>query len=267
MSESSTYTTNRLSILILQDGFSFLISNSFLAPIEFEQLRVKTAQSATELLKQLKTKINAEFIKEKEISELQVIYANPQFSIVPEAYFDESYLPHYIKYSSKLIEGDDFSFDPISSINANTVYIPYVNINNYLFDIFGSFEFTHILTGLIQKALSKSKDHHEYIQVHLGDQYLYLTAFRDQHLILANAFHYDTSEDLCYYILFCSEELNMDRESLELNFTGDFVNTKENAALQILLSYVKHISFSNFEDFKAFNQLKGFKEHFNSLPA
>ena len=265
MSEHSTYTTNRLSILILQDGFSFLISNPFSAPIEFDDLKAKSSQSAGELLKMIKSKINQNFFQTHQIEELQVIYGNPQFSIVPKDYFEEDHLPHYLKYSSKLIEGDDFSFDPIESLDAKMVYIPYININNYLFDVFGSFEFNHVLTNLIVKTSKNKTSVDETVYVHVCHHHIYLIAYQKDKMVLANAFEYDTPEDLSYYILFSVQQLQMDRENLRLNFTGNFFNTEENNAFKILSNYIRHISFSRSRDASQFDDNEGFYEHFDLL--
>lgn len=265
MSENSIHNTNRLSIFILQDGFSFLVTNQFLEPIVFENIQLRNSQSTGELLKLLKTHITSVFLETKSIKSLEVIYGNAQFSIVPQAYFEESHLPHYLKYSSKLIEGDDFSYDEISSIHANTVYIPFVNINNYLFDIFGSFEFTHVFSGLIDKSFKKSLSTREYVKVHVSRQLIYLTAFRNQKLLLANAFSFETPEDFAYYILFSIEELELNREELIVEFSGHFFKTEENSALAILSTYLRHISFSNELISSKFDFVEGFQEHYNLL--
>lgn len=265
MSDNSSHNTIRLSIFILQDGFSFLVTNQFQKPLAFENFKIDSFQSTEELLKLLKTHITPVFLETKHIETLEVIYGNPQFSVVPQAYFDESNLPHYLKYSSKLIEGDDFSYDEIFSIKANTVYIPYININNYLFEVFGSFKFTHIFSELIEKAYGKSKSYREYVSIHVSRQTIYFTAFRNQTLLLANAFSFETSEDFAYYILFSIEELNLNREELNIEFTGYFFNTEENTALGILSTYLRHISFSNEFISSEFNFVEGFQEHFNLL--
>lgn len=265
MSENSLHTTNRLSIFLLQDGFSFLVTNPWHKPLAFNHFKLGYSQSTGELLNLLNTHITEAFLKSKQIETLEVIYGNTQFSIVPQAYFEESHLPHYLKYSSKLIEGDDFAFDEIPSIQANTVYIPYVNINNYLFEIFGSFSFTHVFSGLIEKAFKKSQSSREYVRVHVSKHLIYFTAFRNQKLLLANAFSFETPEDFAYYILFSIEELKLNREELLVDFTGEFFKTEDNLALAILFTYIQHISFSNEFTPTGFEHLDGFQEHFNLL--
>ncbi|MFO7745580.1 MAG: DUF3822 family protein [Psychroflexus sp.] len=265
MHEYSIHINNRLSILILQDGFSFLVLNELNIPIGFEDFRLETGSSTTELLKLLKSKIDTEFIGKNKVRELEVIYGNPQFSIVPKDYFAESHLPHYLKYSSKLIEGDDFSYDEIPPIQAYTVYIPYININNYLFDAFGSFKFTHLFTGLVKSGYKECSASAEYLKIHVSKDQIYLTAFQSQKLQLANTFSYETPEDFAYYVLFSVEELNFNREQLIIDFTGNFYNFEDNKALKILSTYIRHIQFKNKVDSSEFGRNKAFHEHFNLI--
>lgn len=265
MTEYSLHTNNRLSILILQDGFSFLVQNEYQTPLIFESLRLEASSSTSELLKLLKSKINSQFLNDYAIKELEVIYGILQFSIVPQDYFEESHLPHYLKYSSKLIEGDDFSFDEIKTIHANTVYIPYINVNNYLFDEFGSFKFTHIFTSLIEVGYNESSVSEEYLKVHVCRNQIYLTAFKNQRLQLANAFEFETPEDFAYYLLFSIEELDFNRENLIIDFTGNFYNSEDNKAFKILSTYIRHMHFKNKEDLSGFGYKEGFHEHFNLI--
>jgi hypothetical protein len=266
MSEHSIYKSNRLSIFILQDGFSFFVTDALQNIIFFERQQLEQhTQSVSELLKQLKHHITASFIEINAIGKLEVIYGNPQFGLVPDAYFDEAHLPHYLKYSSKLIEGDDFSYDAVSSIEAKTVYIPYVNINNYLFESFGSFEFTHIISTLIEKTHHKSLTKKEYIRIHVINKILYVVAFKNQKLQLSNAFSFETPEDFAYYILFCCEELGVNREEVSLDFTGDFYKRDDNTALSILTNYIRNIKFSNQIISSEFSFKQGFHEHYNLL--
>ena len=57
------------------------------------------------------------------------------------SYFDENSLDNYLKYTIKTLKNDFITFDDIEEIAAKNVYIPYVNINNFLFSQFSQFTF------------------------------------------------------------------------------------------------------------------------------
>lgn len=263
MSVNSTYYTTSLSIFILQDGFSFLVKDEHQKPILFKAHTTKETASSFEILKLIKSHVDVSFIRDNYITSLKLIYTNPEFSIVPKAYFDKSYLPHYLKYSSQLIEGDDFAYDELSKDEAFVVYIPYININNYFFELFGEFKFTHISTQLIPKANSLAKIHQEYVLVYALDQLIYIVTYRKGHLNFANAFKFETPEDFAYYVLFTIDELNYNTEKLHLDFYGKFLKTEDNKAYNILTLYIKNMGFKNYIRPIEFESEMGFDEHYN----
>lgn len=265
MSDHSNHIYKSLSIFILQDGFSFLILDEYQTPLEYKSFQLPSMSSTSELLNLIKPYINTAFIEREHIQSVDVIYGNPQFTIVPQDLFDQDHLPHYLKYSSQLIEGDDFAFDEIPLAKANTVYIPYININNYLFDIFGTFTFTHLFTGLIEKGFVNSKASNEYLLLHSTKHMFYLAAFRNEQLLLSNAFTFETAEDFAYYVLFTIEELNLNRLELILDFTGNFDKSEDNKAYQILSDYIKTMAFSNKKTPYHFENQIGFNEHYNLI--
>ena len=90
--------------------------------------------------------------------EIVVIHNNTLSTFVPTALFDENYLGSYLQYNTKVFETDFFAYDTIANYEMNTVYIPYVNINNFFIDQFGSFDYKHANSILVTKILEASKN-------------------------------------------------------------------------------------------------------------
>jgi hypothetical protein len=265
MNGHSIHIYKSLSIFILQDGFSFLILDEHQIPLEHKAFQLPFMSSISQLLTLIKRYINTTFMEREHIQSVDVIYGNSQFTIVPQDFFDQNYLPHYLKYSSQLVEGDDFAFDEIPLAKANAVYIPYVNINNYLFHVFGTFTFTHLFTGLIEKGFINSKTTDEYLLLHSTKHMFYLAAYKNEQLILSNAFTFETAEDFVYYTLSTIRELKLNREELVLDFTGDFDKSEDNKAYQILSNYIKTMEFSNKKTPHLFENQLRFNEHYNLI--
>ncbi|MFN2262457.1 MAG: DUF3822 family protein, partial [Psychroflexus sp.] len=201
MSNLSKYHLKSLSILIHQDGFSFLVIHQQKV-IEFESHFLQQKLSPSQVLKYLKKYINTDFQENYNIENLNLIYVNPLFSIVPEEIFDKNYLPHYLKYNAKLLEGDDFEYDDIQTINAKNIYIPFVNIHNYLFEIFGSFSYKHHLSICLNKFSEEASKTKEFVVLNDRNNAFDFMAYRDGKLIVVNTFEYETAEDFAYYTLF-----------------------------------------------------------------
>jgi hypothetical protein len=122
------------------------------------------------------------------------------------------------------------------------VYIPYTNINNYFFDKYGEFEFRNNISVLIEAVLAKNTESKN-VQVYLNDysSYYDLVIVKQNKLLLANTFQYDTKEDFIYYLLFTAEQLQIDPSEFNLWLLGDISKNSDN--FNIAYTYVKYIDF------------------------
>ena len=118
---------------------------------------------------------------------------------------------------------------------------PYVNINNFLIDRFGSFNYKHSFTILVKKVLEFSKNIDEtQLYVHIQTDNFQIIAAKNQKLLLFNTFDYKTEEDFIYYLLFVAEQLNLNPETVQLKFFGTV--SKESNLYQIAYKYIRNVS-------------------------
>ncbi len=181
-----------------------------------------------------------------------VIHSNNLSTFVPIPLFDENYLGSYLQYNTKVFSSDFFAFDEINNYDMNTVYIPYVNINNFFIDKFGEFDYKHANSILVAKLLDSSRNNDDKkMIIHFKQGHFEIAVIQNQKLLLFNSFEYQTPEDFIYYILFVAEQLNMNPENLPLELIGDI--TKESEFYKIAYKYVRNVSFIEVEDLKANN--------------
>jgi len=226
------------------DGFSFCIRD-----IESEEIVLFTSYQFDRTLatpELLLEKVSQIFSENKalqnDFKEINVIHQNNLSTLVPDPYFDQKELKNYLKHNVKTLYNDYITFDDITLINAKNVYIPFVNINNYLFQNFGSFQFQHHSTILIDKILAYNKNNTDrtmYVQVFKNSINI-IVAQKDE-LVLYNSFDYKTPEDFLYYILFVAEQLEMNPDQFELIFLGDINDSDKN--YELTYKYVRNISF------------------------
>jgi hypothetical protein len=96
-------------------------------------------------------------LKEK-YDEVIVLHDSNLDTFVPTALFDEEFLGSYLQYNTKVFETDFFAYDALPNYEMNHVFIPFVNINNYLLDQFSTFNYKHVNTILVSKLLELSKN-------------------------------------------------------------------------------------------------------------
>ena len=181
--------------------------------------------------------------------EILVIHNNNLSTFVPEPLFDENFLGSYLQYNTKVFETDFFAFDEIPNYQMNAVYIPYVNINNFFIDQFGTFDYKHANSILVSKLLiaSKNKDDKKMF-VHINTGHFEIIVVQNQKLILFNSFDYKTPEDFLYYILFTAEQLNLNPENFPLELIGNI--DAESDYFKIAYQYIRNVSLIDVEDLR-----------------
>jgi len=140
-------------------------------------------------------------------------------------------------------------FDEISNYEINAVYIPYVNMNNFFIDKFGSFEYKHANSILVTKLLDASKNiDTKKMMVHFNSTHFEIVVIQNQKLLLFNSFEYQTPEDFIYYILFTAEQLNLNPENFPLELIGNI--TTESPFFKIAYKYIRNVSLIDVEDLR-----------------
>ena len=121
-----------LSIQVSLNGLSFLIleNNSIRDLINYSFEKTNTPK---QVLDQLMHFFNTNEKLKESFSKTTVIHDNEMMTLVPAAVFEEEHLSDYLKYNTKIFKTDFITYDVIKNEDLMVVYIPFVNINNYIF--------------------------------------------------------------------------------------------------------------------------------------
>ncbi|APZ47783.1 hypothetical protein BW723_16410 [Polaribacter reichenbachii] len=245
----------KLSIQFSLDGFSFCISDLESNQDLFftEYLFDETLNSPVDLLNKIESIFKSDTNLQQEYAKIEAIHQNNLSTLVPNDYFDEGSLESYLKYNIKTLKNDFITFDGLSNIDAKNVYIPFVNINNYLFQNFGEFEFKHHITVLIDKLIAINNSNENVMYINVSKNNFDIIILKDKKLILSNSFTYTSKEDFIYYVLFTAEQIQLNTEEFNLYFTGEI--NSESDIYKIAYTYIKNIYFLESEN-AIFNDLE-----------
>jgi len=240
--ENSKSEYHKLSIQVSLNGLSFCVldtlSNTILAS---EKLVFENELTPYAVQKEIKQLFEKNKIKDVKFSEVVVIHRNNLFSLVPQALFNKEELANYLKFNTKILANDHLEYDEIKSMDMVNVYVPFMNINNYIYDLFGEFEFMHHGTILIQMLTNSHGNIIEPIcYIHIIEGHLDITVISNKKLILYNNFSYNTREDFIYYLLFTLEQLKLDTETTKLKLFGSIEEGDE--LYNMCHQYVRDIS-------------------------
>jgi len=252
----------KLSIQFSLDGFSFCTTNTHNEVIEFSSYYFSKTKNSPELILE---KLQDIFKKEKSLQydfeTVTVIHQNNLNTLVPNEYFKKDALKSYLKYSIKTIATDLITFDELDFMNSRNVYVPYVNINNFLFQNFGEFEYKHYSSVLLEKLFSiASNDICCYI--HVSKSTFDIVIIKNSNLQFFNIFEYKTKEDFMYYVLFTLEQLDLSTEETLVSILGDM--EEDSDLFRLMYTYIRNIDFLSSKN-AVFNNQKEISKHSNFI--
>jgi hypothetical protein len=231
-----------LSIQVNLSGLSFCILNRTLNTIEYlNTTPFEQKLTPFDVLNRLKTELSTNTIFSDEFDSVMVIHQNELVSLVPKDLFDENHKVDYLKFNAKILKTDFITQDNITINNSVNVYIPYVNINNYIFETFGAFVYKHSSTILIDTILQKpTANNTPQVYININNTTLEVSVIDKNKLKLFNVFEYHSKEDFIYYVLFVFEQLKLDVETTSLELSGNI--KKDDELYTVLYTYIRHIA-------------------------
>ncbi|MDG2173481.1 MAG: DUF3822 family protein [Flavobacteriaceae bacterium] len=249
----------KLSIHISLNGLSFCIIDLISNEIDF--LRTYSLSKNTtpkELLKTLKKGFKENNELSNSFSSVKIIHYNNLSTVVPEPLFDKNNALSYLKFNSKILQNDYAAYDEIFNNECVNVYIPYVNINNYIFKMFDSFVYNHYSSIILEKVkLNEKNTITPSLYLNINSNHMELIYFVKNKLIFYNRFDFSTKEDIIYYLLFTIDQLKLNPEEIPLVITGNISEDDDN--YKIIYEYIRNVSTFNSEinqENKFYNSLK-----------
>ena len=259
----TTNTTNNiinkeLSIQISLSGLSFCIldreQNTILQTKSFDFDR---KFNTIEILDYLKHILATENELKTGFNNVTIVHDNDLSTLVPKPLFNEDCLADYLKFNSKILKSDFIAYDQIQINDSVNVYVPYVNINNLIFDTFGTFTYKHVSTILIEEILQLEKNsEHPKVYVNVNRKHFEIICVDKGKLKLYNTFEYHTKEDFIYYILFTTEQLGLNPETFQLVLLGNII--EDSSLYKIAYKYIRNVSFGNRNETYHFAQTQAF---------
>ena len=249
----------KLSIHISLNGLSFCIIDLISNEIDFLRTYSLSKNSTPkELLKTLKKGFKENNELSNSFSSVKIIHYNNLSTVVPEPLFDKNNALSYLKFNSKILQNDYAAYDEIFNNECVNVYIPYVNINNYIFKMFDSFVYNHYSSIILEKVkLNEKNTITPSLYLNINSNHMELIYFVKNKLIFYNRFDFSTKEDIIYYLLFTIDQLKLNPEEIPLVITGNISEDDDN--YKIIYEYIRNVSTFNSEinqENKFYNSLK-----------
>ncbi|WP_339664522.1 DUF3822 family protein [Maribacter arcticus] len=232
----------KLSIQVSLNGLSFCVADTVVQKLLLsDSIDFLEEKNPIVLLDELKKLFQEHQLENMEFDEVVVVHSNTLFGLVPKSLFNANHLLEYLKFNTKVLASDVLSYDTVENHELVNVYVPYMNINNYIYELFGEFTYMHNGTVLLQSLMNNQTQNQETIcYVHVSKSQLNITVLDQRKLLLYNSFLYDTKEDFAYYLLFVLEQLELDPKSAMVKLFGSI--EEDDPIFQLCFSYIQNIS-------------------------
>ena len=241
-----TIKRKQLSIQFSLDGFSFCVFDLDL--LKFIVYKEYTFKQQYKTPEELLTHVKQVFLAEEMLLDTYerklVIHVNDLSAFVPTPLFDENNLETYIKYGNRTYDSDFFEYDLVSQ-EMVSVFVPYIHINNFLIDQFGSFEYKHFSSILVEKLINyyTNKTGTTFF-IHVFDTHFEIIVAKQKKLVLYNTFKYANKEDFAYYVLFVIEQLQCNPEVIPVKLLGKI--DLESELFTIIYNYIRNVSMLDY---------------------
>ncbi len=249
----------KLSIHISLNGLSFCIIDLISKEIDFLRTYSLSKNSTPKkLLKTLKKGFKENDELRNSFSSVKIIHYNNLSTVVPEPLFDKKNALSYLKFNSKILQNDYIAYDRIFNNECVNVFIPYVNINNYIFKMFDSFVYNHYSSIILEKVkLNEKNTTTPSLYLNININHMEITYFVKNKLVFYNRFDFNTKEDVMYYLLFTIDQLKLNPEEIPVVITGNISEDDDN--YKIIYKYIRNVSIFSSEinqENKFYNSLK-----------
>jgi hypothetical protein len=239
--KESMNSYKKLSIQVSLNGLSLFILDTLAEKILVaDSVTFKSEATPYTLLKALK-EVAKKYEWSKEVfSEVVVTHTSNLFALVPKTLFNPAELANYLKFNAKLLADDQIVYDELKNQEIIVVYVPFTNINNYIFDLFGEFEYRHNSTAVLQVLFNQKTRPKITCYAHVGKQLFELMVIDQKKLLFYNQFDYTTPEDFLYYVLFTYEQMGLDPQNIKLKLFGTI--EEDDPVFILCHEYLKKVS-------------------------
>lgn len=247
--ETRIEPSTKLSIKISLSSFDLMLSNlEDNSILDYKRCNFNKKAITENLASKLDSFLNESKIDFSNVINVKLIISNNLSCLVPKELFDERLSLDYLKFNSKLIENDFASNDYIEELEIYNVYLPFVNVNNYLVQRFGSFEYYHSSTILLRKILkTTTNDSKTLFFTNIETESFQVIIFKNKNLLYYNDFEYQTKEDILYFLLFVIEQNKEIKPDTKLNILGDISENDKN--YNFISQFIKNIETSKTKSF------------------
>lgn len=217
--------------------------NKFIALEEYELTNIFTPlQAAQQLQEILKPH---PFLGHGGWKAIRVAVKNQSFTLVPETLFEPKAAADYLRLNCTL---DTYHEEVLSYHHSAIEAVNIFAVDKYLINTLSEtysekpIQYVHQTSALITALLHYGERNSQMkVYGYVEKNSLTLLIIRDGALIFCNMFHYNTPEDLLYFLVFVMQEQKLNPDKDPVTIWGDI--THDSALFTLMRKYIRQVHF------------------------
>ena len=246
INNSVNYNNSSSLVIHINDNWVVFCLFSKTKLIDLNKVNFLHEKKSAFILKTIKKYLKS-FSNKNTPIKVKLIYYNKSSALVPHYLFDDKNSLNYLKYNTRIQINDLAANDLILEDQINNVYIPYTDINNYIFEKFKAFDFYHYSSVLLEKLSNELTDNFsQKVFLNINNSFIDILYFKNKQLIFFNSFDYKSKEDILYYLLFTFSELSLNPDNIHLVCCG--LIDLDSELYELLYNYIRNIELLEFQE-------------------
>lgn len=170
-------------------------------------------------LEELRNIISTELQVVDNFEDIQVIYNSIESSLIPLSGFSADLSEPLMDFSFGAAPRRTVLSEPIASEAIVNLYRLPEELYNSMRRLYPQARHQHIYSAMVP-LYKKEAVHNAYIKVEFYTERYILLIYKDQQLLLANSYNYQTPEDVVYYMLALCEQLEISAKEVRIAAAG-----------------------------------------------
>lgn len=191
----------------------------------------------------------------------QVVYMDGghRISLIPQPLYREDSLAGFFSLNHKLLPSEKLHADPVKKIEAYLLYSLPGQMQRDLEKHFPEVKIRYAVTAFLEGInIQYKSDEGPTVFIDVDDEHMKIAVQDKSKLSFCNIFEYKTDEDLLYYLLFVSEQLELNPDKTDYYFSGYLFKNSE--LFRLIWKYFRNTWFMKRLD--VFN----YTHHFQEVP-
>jgi Protein of unknown function (DUF3822) len=250
-----------LSLLVGTDSIYYMVNDAQLNVLALKSFHNDRKRDKTQL-STFKDAFFEDVLLKEPYRITKIVYTTPHFTLIPSKFYNDAQRSIYFENLTDRSENVVFEADSLKNIDFRNVYILDKQMLSFTVSTFPLAKQYHVFTALIQgcQKIAETRQGHQ-IFANIRDGFVQILFFDGKDLVFANAYPFQTPQDLIYYIMMVYEQFKLNPESIPLSISGNM--TEDSDIFKYIYRYIRLVSFISAPSyFRLGQEFTGVPQHF-----